>query len=64
MFWLSIVKKIKRPIGPISSIPIKMDSILKHYFDRYRKLRKLPPMKEGEIYGKISKDIPKTLKHD
>jgi len=31
-FWLTMVKKIKRPSGPMSSIPIKMDSIIKNYF--------------------------------
>ena len=39
-FWLHMVKKIKRPMGPMSSIPIKMDSIIKHYFDRYRGQRR------------------------
>ena len=63
-FWLSIVKKVKRPVGPMSSIPIKMDSIIKHYFDRYRQLGELPPMIGGSITGRLPKDMPKTLKHN
>lgn len=62
-FWLRMVKKIKRPSGPMSSIPIKMDSIIKHYFDRYRELNQLPPMIDGKIPGHLAVDMPKTLKH-
>ena len=62
-FWLHMVKKIKRPSGPMSSIPIKMDSIIKHYFDRYRELNQLPPMIEGKIPGHLAVGMPKTLKH-
>ena len=63
-FWLHFNKKIKRPSGPMSSIPIKMDSIIKHYFDRYREMEKLPPMIENMIIGKLPHDMPKTLKHE
>jgi CRISPR/Cas system-associated exonuclease Cas4 (RecB family) len=63
-FWLHFVKNIKRPSGPMSSIPIKMDSIIKHYFDRYRNQGKLPPMIEGMIKGKLPENMPKTLKND
>jgi len=63
-FWLSLVKKIKRPSGPMSSIPIKMDSIIKHYFNRYRDIGQLPPMIEGKITGWLAVGMPKTLKHE
>ena len=61
-FWLHMVEKIKRPMGPMSSIPIKMDSIIKHYFDRYREQGILPPIVLGQIEGKLALDMPKTLK--
>ncbi len=61
-FWLQMVKKIRRPSGPMSSIPIKMDSIIKHYFDRYREQGLLPPIILGQIEGKLALDMPKTLK--
>ena len=60
-FWLSMIKKIKRPAGPMSSIPIKMDSIIKHYFNKYRELNELPPILEGKITGRLAVDMPKTL---
>ena len=61
-FWLHMIKKIKRPMGPMSSIPIKMDSIIKHYFNRYREQGILPPIIVGQIEGKLALDMPKTLK--
>lgn len=63
-FWLSLVKKIKRPTGPIPSIPIKMDSIIKHYFNKYRDLGVLPPIIADQISGKLPLDMPKTLKSE
>jgi len=60
-FWLSQVKKIKRPSGPMSSIPIKMDSIIKHYFNKYREQGELPPIIQGQITGKLAVNMPKTL---
>ena len=48
-FWLHFVKKIKRPMGPMSTIPNKMDSIIKHYFNNYRDIGKLPPIIEGKV---------------
>ena len=62
-FWLDKLKKIKRPVGPMSSIPIKMDSIIKHYFNKYRELNELPPILQGKITGKLALDMPKTLKY-
>jgi len=63
-FWLSMVKKLKRPSGPMSSIPIKMDSIIKKYFNKYRELNELPPILEGKITGRLAVDMPKTLTHE
>lgn len=63
-FWLDKIRKIKRPAGPMSSIPIKMDSIIKHYFNKYRELNELPPIIQGKIFGKLAVDMPKTLKYE
>ena len=63
-FWLDKVKKIKRPSGPMSSIPIKMDSIIKHYFNKYRELNELPPIILGKITGRLAVDMPKTLQYE
>ena len=63
-FWLYQVKKIKRPSGPISSIPIKMDSIIKNYFNKYREKGELPPIIQGRVKGRLAVDMPKTLKFE
>jgi len=63
-FWLKMVKKIKRPMGPMSSIPIKMDSIIKHYFNKYRDLGQLPPIIDGKVTGWLAVGMPKTLKYE
>ena len=60
-FWLSVVKKINRPRGPMSSLPIKMDSLLKKYFNKYREKGKLPPIIDGMVIGKLPTGMPKTL---
>ena len=62
-FWLHMVKKIKRPPAPFPSLPIKVDSIIKKYFNKYRELGKLPPIIQGKITGRLALDMPKTLKH-
>jgi len=59
-----MVKKIYRPYGPMSSIPIKMDSIIKHYFNKYRDLGQLPPIIEGKVTGWLAVGMPKTLKYE
>ena len=61
-FWLKTVKKIRRPMGPMSSIPIKMDRIIKNYFNKYRGLKQLPPMIDGMVQGRLAIGMPKTLK--
>jgi hypothetical protein len=63
-FWLSLVKKISRPSGPWSSIPIKMDSIIKNYFNKYREKGELPPIIHGRVKGRLAVDMPKTLKFE
>lgn len=63
-FWLQVVKKIRRPSGPMSSIPIKMDSIIKRYFDVYRKKGVLPPLIAEKVKGALALDMPKTLYYD
>ncbi len=45
----------------MSSIPIKMDSIIKKYFNTYREKGILPPLIEGKIKGILSLNMPKTL---
>ena len=60
-FWLAVVKKVDRPSGPMASIVIKMDSIIKHYFDKYREKGELPPIVIGKVRGKLPNNMPKTL---
>ena len=63
-FWLQIMKGIRRPQGPMASIAIAMDSILKHYFEHFRQLNKLPPLLDGKIKGSLPKEMPKTLYYE
>jgi len=63
-FWLAIVKNVKRPSSPMSSIPIKMDSIIKNYFDRYRAVGELPPILRGQVTGRLTQGMPTTLRHE
>ena len=60
-FYLQVVKKIRRPTGPMSSIPIKMDSIIKKYFNKYREKGILPPLIKNKINGVLPLNMPKTL---
>ena len=60
-FYLQVVNKIRRPRGPMSSIPIKMDSIIKKYFDIYRNKGILPPLIKNKVKGVLPLDMPKTL---
>lgn len=62
-FWLATVKRIERPSGPMASIVMKMDSILKSYFDRYRGKDQLPPIIKEKVGAKLAKNMPKTLYH-
>jgi len=38
---------------PTSPLPRGMDNLIKKYFDRYRKLGKLPPEIKGKVQGKL-----------
>ena len=60
-FWLKMVKKINRPMDPMSSIPIKMDSIIKHYFNKYRDVGQLPPIIENKVFGWLAVSMPKNI---
>lgn len=62
-FWLAMIKNVKRPASPMSSIPIKMDSIIKHYFNGYRG-NQLPPILNGKINGRLAVGMPLTLRSD
>jgi hypothetical protein len=54
---------IRRPYGPRSFLPIKIDSIIKQYFNRYRNKRELPPIIQNHISGRHATKMPKTLSH-
>lgn len=50
------VKGIHRPEGPFPSLPGAMDGFIKKYFDKYRRLGKMPPEIEGKVPGKLMPD--------
>lgn len=60
-FYLSVTQNINRPQGIMASIVNKMDSIIKNYFNKYRKLNQLPPIIQGKVNGKLAKNIPNSL---
>ncbi len=60
-FWLAMVKNLKRPSGPRSSVPVKMDAVIKQYFNTYRMQNELPPILNGQIHGHLAVNMPKTL---
>lgn len=47
--WLYVNEDVKRPRGIFPSLPGGMDSILKDYFDSYRKRGEVPPEIEGKL---------------
>ncbi len=55
-FWLHMRKGIKRPEQPSSTLPRGMDGLIKVYFDKYRKLDKLPPEIEGKVRERLLPD--------
>jgi hypothetical protein len=59
-FWLQRNKKVARPRGIFPTLPSGMDSIIKEYFHRYRKLGTLPPLIENKVSGKLA-DISLNL---
>lgn len=60
-FYLAVKEKIKRPSTPFPSITSALDSVIKRYFNLYRKKGQLPPFLEGKINGKLIDFLPKTL---
>ena len=60
-FWLKVMKGVDKPSMPPASIIMKIDSILKKYFDKYRELNVLPPIIAGQANGKLPKEMPHTL---
>lgn len=59
-FWLEKNRGIHRPSGAFPSLPGGIDSVLKKYFDKYRKTGGLPPEIDGQVEGKLLDD-PKFL---
>ena len=57
-FWLSERAGIHRPRGIFPSLPGGMDTVIKIYFDKYRKSNILPPEVEG-LPGKLLPDQKK-----
>ncbi|MCS7179873.1 MAG: PD-(D/E)XK nuclease family protein [bacterium] len=63
-FYLQIKYKISRPRGPIPSIATGIDSLIKDYFEYFRRKDKLPPFLEGKINGKLITNLKKTYYYD
>ncbi|MBI2035910.1 MAG: PD-(D/E)XK nuclease family protein [Candidatus Liptonbacteria bacterium] len=51
-FWLQFNENIKRPSGPMSTLPNGVDYTLKNYFDHWRKDGGLPPLLHDKLKGK------------
>lgn len=62
-FWLYLNKKIKRPPGLMPGIVMKIEAVVKSYFNHYRELGELPPIIAQQVKGTLAKDMPKTLYH-
>lgn len=60
-FWLALNKNVPRPRGPMPSITIGMDSLLKKYFNIYRNKGTLPPFLEGKLPAHLIKSLPQAL---
>ena len=60
-FWLSLVKKIKRPSGAFPSLASGMDKILKEHFDRFMERKALPP-ELAHLHGYTLFDDKELLK--
>lgn len=57
--WLFYNENIKRPEGIFPSLPGGMDGIFKVYFDKYRRVGKLPPEIKGKVEGRLFTDLKK-----
>lgn len=64
-FYLEMHKLLSRPRGIMSSVPGRMDTLLKKRYDEYRSKCQLPPELVGKIYGKlfIDQDLLKKMRH-
>jgi CRISPR/Cas system-associated exonuclease Cas4 (RecB family) len=60
-FWLQINRALKRPRGPFPSIATGLDSVVKKYFDNYRKSANLPPLLSSKIKARLIDSLPKTF---
>lgn len=52
-FWLQINKGIRQPEGIVSRLANRFDTVIKNYFDKFRKTGELPPMVKGKLPGRI-----------
>lgn len=63
-FYLYIKKGISRPRGPMPSIATGIDSLIKEYFEHFRKKGELPPFLKGKVEGKLISNLKKTYYYD
>jgi len=63
-FYLYIKEGFSRPRGPMPSIATGIDSLIKEYFEHFRKIGKLPPFLEGKVEGKLITNFKKTYYYD
>ena len=52
-FYLQVKEKIRRPQGIPMPLYMKMDSLVKDYFDGFRSKSGLPPQLEGLVEGRL-----------
>ncbi|MCM8804489.1 MAG: PD-(D/E)XK nuclease family protein [Candidatus Omnitrophica bacterium] len=63
-FYLYIKEGISRPRGPMPSIATGIDSLIKEYFNSFRKKGELPPFLKGKVEGKLILNLKKTYYYD
>lgn len=63
-FYLTVKEGFSRPRGPMPSIATGIDSLIKEYFEFYRKKQKLPPFLTGKVEGKLISNLKKTYYYD
>jgi len=63
-FYLQVKYDIKRPRGPMPSIATGIDSLIKDYFEYYRKKDELPPFLKEKIEGRLITNLQKTYYYD
>ncbi len=51
-FWMQFNRGVKRPPGPMSTLPNGVDYTLKNYFDHWRKGGGQPPLLHDKLKGK------------